>query len=126
MARKVNFYNKNFTTNLYKLCLTDMTTPKICIHSNCRLYSLGICMQFFYSRSLLGKRDLKTGRTSGEPVRKKQNNEESYEAIPRKAKWDDKEEVEYLLPIKSGDGIIHQIKKKKAEVQIDDNSDFVL
>ena len=85
-------------------------------------------MQFFYSGNLLGKRDLKTGKTSGEPVRKKQrnqNNEESYEAIPREAKWDDKEEIEYLLPIKSEDGIIHQIKKKKAEVEIDDSGNFL-
>ena len=71
---------------------------------------------------MLGKRDLKAGKTLGEPIRKKQrkeNNEESYEVVPRESKWDSGEEEEYLLPIKSGDGMIHHIKKKKAEIEVD-------
>lgn len=71
----------------------------------------------------MGKRDLKIRRAVGEPTRKKQrneNNEESYEAFPREAKWMNDEEVEYLLPIKSGDGVIHQVKKKKDIVDNDD------
>ena len=71
---------------------------------------------------MLGKRDLKAGKTPGEPIRKKQrkeNNEESYEVVPRESKWDSSEEEEYLLPIKSGDGMIHHIKKKKAEIEVD-------
>ena len=64
------------------------------------------------------------GKASGEPNKKKrrnENNEESYEAIPREAKWMKDEEVEYLLPIKSGDEIIHQVKKRKDEAKIDDS-----
>ena len=64
------------------------------------------------------------GKASGEPNKKKrrnENNEESYEAIPREAKWMNDEEVEYLLPIKSGDEIIHQVKKRKDEAKIDDS-----
>ena len=71
----------------------------------------------------MGKRDLKIRKAVGEPTRKKQrneNNEESYEAFPREAKWMNDEEVEYLLPIKSGDGVIHQVKKKKDIVDNDD------
>ena len=78
----------------------------------------------FFSGTLLGKRDLKIGKASGEPTKRKrrnENNEESYETIPREAKWMDDEEVEYLLPIKSGDEIIHQVKKKKNEAEIDNS-----
>jgi len=79
---------------------------------------------FFHSGALLGKRDLKIKRASGEPIRKKQrnvNDEESYEVIPREAKWKDDKEIEYLLPIKSRDGIIHQVKKKTDELVIDNS-----
>lgn len=79
---------------------------------------------FLYSGTLLGKRDLKIGKASREPIKKKrknENNEESYEAIPREAKWMNDEEVEYLLPIKSGDEIIHQVKKRKDEAEIDNS-----
>lgn len=67
------------------------------------------------------------GKASGEPNKKKrrnENNEESYEAIPREAKWMKDEEVEYLLPIKSGDEIIHQVKKRKDEAKIDDSGKY--
>jgi len=56
------------------------------------------------------------GRYNEEPSKKKQkreNNEETYEAVPREARWQDEEETEYLLPIKSGHNIIHRVKTKQ-------------
>ncbi|XP_065920082.1 nucleolar complex protein 3 homolog isoform X2 [Dysidea avara] len=89
----------------------DDSEREMCLDDAHRLSSLANT-----SAALLGKHDLKIDKFNEEPSKKKQkreSNEETYEAVPREARWQDEEETEYLLPIKSGHSIIHRVKTKQ-------------